>query len=431
MERIERLLAEERERIETISAPDQLEERLRRALARMPAKPKRRRPSRWTAAAIAMAILLSTVGYHYEAFAYYGQRLLGFDEVMSDTLKDLNAAGLGQTVARHTVLQDGTIFTVNGVMADANELILYYTLRHPDGISEQMQQGFRLSRLTGFLTDSLGRRGVSAMNEEQTEMVGSMGFDAVSPFAKKLTLHYAEPAEGNVTVDGSLSFPYHPSKALQTQIKQSIQKKVTVDQGKVTFGSITATPLSTVVKGTWHVDNLSRVQLPFDDIALIANGKPVLLEGSGYSSTIRGRTFELRYGPLPEPLVSLKLVVRSFPGYAKVEVKADVSRERPAEPIDIGGKLLWIRDTVVTEEGTAITIATDPDVLLDGVSLETSDGAAELRTTVRQMEIEGEDGRTLKERTLLFDSTGEPAYMRIEGMHYRKSYDKHIEIPVK
>lgn len=430
MERVERLLADERERIDSITASEGLEERLRHALTRIPDKPKRGRASRWMVAAMVLAMLVSAVGYNYEAFAYYGQRILGFDEVMTGTLKDLNAAGLGQTVDRHAILQDGTEFIVSGVMADANQIILYYAFRNPDGIDEQTQQYFRLTRLTGFLTNSYANWGTTTMNDEQTELVGSLSFESVSPFAKKLTLHYSEQKEDNSVVDGSLSFPYHPNKAIQTQIRQSIKETVAVDHGTITFGSITATPLSTVIKGIWNVDNLDRVRSPFDEIDLIANGKPVLLEGSGFSHSRKGRTFELRYDALPEELESLQLVVREFPGYKKLAEKVGLTLVSPMEPISLAGKELWIRNVKPTGEGAEITLVTDDDVLLDGVSLETTEGRTELRMTIGQTETKWEDGRILKERTLLFDSTGKPEYLRIQGIHYRKMYDKVVEIPL-
>jgi hypothetical protein len=430
MKRVERLLSDERERMGSITAPEELEERLRHALTRTLEKPKSSRVPKWAVAAVALAILASTIGYNYEAFAFYGQRILGFDEVMTTTLKELNAAGLGQTVDRHEILHDGTELIVNGVMADANQTIIYYTLRNPDGVGEHTEQFFRLSRLTGFWRNSHADWGTTTMNDERTELVGAMSFEAVSPFAKKLTLHYSEQTDDNHVIEGSLTFPYHPSEAIQTQIKQSIRKKVSVDQGTITFGSITATPLSTVIKGTWNVDDLERNRLPFEGIELIANGKPVLMEGSGFEHSLKGRRFELRYDALPKELESLQLVVREYPGYMKLDEKLNLALVSPKEPISLADKKLWIREVRTTNEGAEITLATDDDVLLDGVSLETTEGITELRTTVRQTMMKREDGRILKERTLLFDSTGHPKYLRIQGVHSNKTYDKVVEIPL-
>lgn len=271
---------------------------------------------------------------------------------------------------------------------------------------------------------------MSTINDERTEMAGTMSFEPVSPFAKKLTLHYTEQTEDNRVIKGNLTFPYHPNEAIQTQIKQSINKRVEVDQGTFTFSTITATPLSTVVKGTWSFENLDRVHLPFERVDLIANGKPVPMEGSGVSTTEKGRTFELRYGALPKELESLQLVVREFPGYEKLDEKVNLTLASPADSISLAGKELWIKNVKMTGEGVEITLTTDGDVLLDGVSLETPEGIFKLSTTVGQTETKQEDGQILKTRTLLFKSNGQPEYLKIQGYHYMKAYDTVVEIPV-
>lgn len=435
MERIEGLLADERERMTAIHAPEELEGRLRQALGQAPDRRPRSKASRWMIAVAIAAMVISVGGYNYEAFAYYGQRILGFDAVMTGTLKEVNAAGMGQTVDQHAVLQDGTELAVSGLMADANQLILYYTLRNPDGISKQTQDFFRLSQLTGFLTDSYMGWGTTTINDEQTELIGLASFDTVNAFAKQLTLHYVEQTDDQHVLMGSLTFPYHPNQAIQTQVQQLIRTRVAVDQGAVTFGSITATPLSTVIKGTWNVQNLDRVPLPFDGIELLANGKPIPLEGSGFSTSMRGRTFELRYDTLPKHLETLQLVVRTFPGYERADAKVDVTYRSQTDakadrPVSVGAQELWIKQVKTTDEGTEITLATEEDVLLDGVSLETKEGTSELRTTIGQTETKGEEGRILKERTLLFDTSGQPETLHIRGIHYRKTYDKVVNIPL-
>ncbi|WP_018883757.1 DUF4179 domain-containing protein [Paenibacillus massiliensis] len=435
MKRIEELLADERERITAIQAPEELEGRLRQALDRTPDRRRRSKASRWAIAVAIAAIVISVGGYNYEAFAYYGQRILGFDAVMTGTLKKVNAAGMGQTVDQHVVLQDGTELVVSGLMADANQLILYYSLRNPDGIAKHTQDSFRLSQLTGFLTDSYMGWGTTTINDEQTELIGLASFDPVNGFAKQLTLHYAEQTDDQHTRMGSLTFPYHPKQAIQTQVQQAIKTRIAVDQGAITFGSITATPLSTVVKGTWNVKELDRVRQPFEGIELLANGKPVSMEGSGVSNSVRGRTFELRYDTLPKDLETLQLVVRTFSGYERTDAEVNLTHGSQTDvqadrPISVGSKELWIKQVKTTDEGTEITLATEDDVLLNGVTLETMEGMTELRTTIGQTEAKGKDGEVLKERTLLFDTSGQSKTLHIEGIHYRKTYDKTVDIPL-
>ncbi len=90
---------------------------------------------------------------------------------------------MGQSIDKKTTLADGTELTINGIMADANQFIVYYTLTNPMGLDETKDQ-FRPFKIEGFLTDSNVSSGVSLINEDQTEIKGTMTFDSVSPFSK-------------------------------------------------------------------------------------------------------------------------------------------------------------------------------------------------------------------------------------------------------
>ena len=125
MSEIEKELLKRKKQLDTVTAPDELEERLRQALDTVPLT-KQRKP-KWPIALVAL-LFLSIVGYNYNGFAYYGKRIMGFDDLMSGTLAELNEEGMGQTIGKTVLLEDGTEFTVDGIMTDANQLILYYTL---------------------------------------------------------------------------------------------------------------------------------------------------------------------------------------------------------------------------------------------------------------------------------------------------------------
>jgi hypothetical protein len=185
-----------------------------------------------------------------------------------------------------------------------------------------------------------------------------------------------------------------------------------------------------VITGQLKLPKGSRTSNVLDGIELWADGSPVKIQGSGMESAGLGETFDLTYDVLPQEPKSLELVVKSFPGYAKLDLAFPLGATSGDEPIAIADKSLWIKKTAITDEGLELTIATEEDVLLDGVTVENADGSIPLRTTVRQEEVKQADGTLLKERTLLFDTTREPDKLRIAGMHYVKVYDKHIAIPL-
>ncbi|AOZ91186.1 DUF4179 domain-containing protein [Paenibacillus crassostreae] len=431
MNSIEQQLVDEKQRMDSLKAPEELEMRLRNALNTATPKRTKRITPMWKVVAIAI-IFMVIVGNNYNAFAYYGKKLLGFDEIINGTLKELNEAGMGQIVDETTTLANGTMLTINGLMSDVNQLIMYYTLSNPDGVEEDSDiEHFRPSNISGFLTNSFMESGTSIVNEDHTEIKGTMFFEPVSPFAKNLTLHFWQEIENNQMKEDVITFDYHPDEAMQTGIKKTIKDTFKVDRGSIRFHSITATPTMTVVKGSLNVENFDRVNGgELYGIELIANGTPIEILGSSASSSLSGKKFDIRYDTLPEQLDTLELVMKEFVGYKKLEEKLSLASvgDKPFSIDDT--RKLWVKDVYTTSQGVEITIVTDEDVMLDGVSIQTENKNTVLNTTRNQIYTKQEDGRQLKERTLLFDTMIEPEYLLVEGMHYMKTYNQIIEIPV-
>lgn len=423
MNDIEKELRTQKKRLDAIQAPDELEGRLRQALDSAPGK--KRAVPKWAMAVVAI-LLLSLVTYNYNGLAYYGKKIIGFEDLMGGTLADLNEEGMGQPIGKQVVLEDGSELTVDGIMTDANQLILYYTISNIKGYEEDIS----FANIKGFLTNSHMSAGTSLLNEEKSEVKGKLFFDPVSPFAKELTLEFTKMTDRGTSKSGSISFPYDPNKAMQTEIKQHINKKVKVDQGNITFKTIIATPTVTRIKGTVRVENLDRVQLPFDRIELLANGQSVEVVGSGISSSLGSATFELRFDALPKKLDSLELVVKEFVGYTIVNEQIPLTSTEE-QPFEMNGYDLWVKDVVKTDAGVEVTIATDEEVLLDGVTVEGQGGMVPLETTLRQDYETGEDGKGVKVRTLLFATDELPDTLRIKGMHHMKPVGEVIEITVK
>lgn len=428
MNNLEQQFIEEKQRLDAMTAPEELEARLRSALNAAPVKRKGIRPF-WKIAAAAV-LLVAVISNNYPAFAYYGKKIFGYEELMSGTLQELNDQGLGQSVDKSIKLHDGTELTIEGIMSDANQLIMYYRLSNSQGLDEDTYSLFTFPRMTGFLTNSRVESGMSMLSEDQTEIRGTATFEPVSPFAKKLTLEISEQLENNQMTSTSLTFPYRPDQAMQTEYKQSIRTKVQVDQGTINFTSITATPTMTLIKGSLDVRNFDRVSGSLHGIELVANGTPVEIMGSGnQSSYLGGRNFEIRFDTLPKQLDSLELIVNEFAGYEKLDMSIPLQSSLD-EPISLSGRALWVKDVALTSQGVEITIATDYDIILDKVSIQTSTEITPLQTTVRQIDAKQADGSLMKERTMLFETTRAPEALLIEGMHYMKVYNESIHIPV-
>lgn len=423
LKKIEEMLSEEKRRIADMTPPQDFEARMRSALDAKPSrKSKRKNPYIMMAAVSVLCFML--ISYHYNAFAFYGKKIFGYEEIMTGTMKDLNEKGMGQIIDKKTTLNDGTELIIDGIMTDANQLIMYYTLSNPHGIEGALDYVFISDKITGFLTNAHGGGGRQTVNDAGTEIKGTTYFDPVSPFAKKLTLHFLQ---GQEYQEGSIAFPYDPNKAMQTQIKQSIKKTVKVDTGTITFKTITATPTSTVIEGKMDVDNFDRIRFGFEGVNLIANGKTIDSLGYGVGSAFNGSKFDLRFDGLPEELHSLELVVKEFVGYQKLGKQILVAEHTQH---DLDGNDLRIKRVAATERGIEITIETDENLLLDGVSIQNGDKVTPVKTTIGQR-LNKKSDKLISERTLVFDTKSTPEYLLIKGIHYVKEYNQKIEIPVE
>ena len=132
---------------------------------------------------------------------------------------------------------------------------------------------------------------------------------------------------------------------------------------------------------------------------------------------------------LPKQLDSLELVIKEFVGYQRLEEKISLSSISD-ELISLNGKDLWIKNVSTTSQGVEITIATDDNVMLNGVSIQTQKEIIPLKTTVNQTYTK-QEGRNVKERTLQFDSMTNPENLLIEGLYYMKKYNKKMEISIE
>ncbi|MDQ0888583.1 hypothetical protein QFZ81_003671 [Paenibacillus sp. V4I9] len=312
MSNIEDRLLDEKVRLSELPVPEELEARLRKALnAAVPRrKTIRNVKSGWRIAVAVLAIMLFA-GNQYHALAYYSMTLLGFDGVPNGTLRELNKQGKGQTLNEQIQLANGTLLTINGLMSDENQIIVFYTLNNPNGF--QNYDSLIPIRIKGFRTDSRFTSDSSGPIEGQTETKGFLTFEPVSPLAKKLTLSYwDELPEKDQRREKHITFPYHPDEAMTTKIKQDVN--VTVDGQTITIGTITATPTMTSIEGT-----LQAGLVDLNEIDLIANGESVHLITSEVSH--RTQEFSLQYPALPENLHSLQLIFKKTGDTVQIPIK--------------------------------------------------------------------------------------------------------------
>ncbi|WP_282155295.1 DUF4179 domain-containing protein [Cytobacillus gottheilii] len=424
-----KMFMNEHQKLQEIKAPKELEDRLRQALEKTPPKEQRFNHRFWPFAAAAL-IFLCFFGYHYNAVAYYGKTLFGFDQLFTQSLKDLNEAGMGQMIGKETILSDGSVLTIDGVMADENQFLLYYTLENLNGIDPERKDVLP-NLISGFLTKSNPVGGISKVNTEGTELKGTMSFDPVNPLAKKLTVSFRVGGiEGTDTLQ--ISFPFNPNKALQTEIKQNVNQSFQSDHGTIKFESIRATPTMTLIEGKVHLDYRYEDDSNFiDTVELHANGQPIERLGSSLSSSIKGSKMELRFDALPENLESLELVIEKLPVYKEIAKKSIELSSISEEPILLEGNEVLVKKISETAVSTEITFSTEENVRLNGVSIISNGKHYPLDSTIDEKMIKTENGRILKERTIVFKKVTNPETLYINGIHYMKAYEERIRIPIE
>ncbi|GJM72650.1 hypothetical protein HMSSN036_48660 [Paenibacillus macerans] len=352
MNTIEEKLQEHKQILNRVQAPPELEGRLRNALQNVPAK-KRKKNTAWIASTAAALILIVGI-FEYPAFAYYGGKLLNQSELTSLSFSEVAEQGYGQQVNQSKTLDDGTVITINGVIADDNAFLMYYTIDRPAGSVFTDDGLFRydVGQLQGFLTDSDWKRGngLGGSSKDETRYEGVYEFEPVSPFSRTLTVTFSERLDNGERASYPISFKFDPTQAMKSIIKADISKSVPVDQGTVHYDSITASPSSTIVRGHYELKEPPRYSA---DTKLYVNGTEVEFRGMRPD----GSGFKIEFDVLPtDKIKTIELVLENFPGYQKV--KEPVSLAAPSDrSIKIGNEKIWIRSVTKTDTGYDIVIA--------------------------------------------------------------------------
>lgn len=417
-----------------VQAPSDLEGRLRKALEDVPAKKKNiNRAMTWVASTA--AVLLLIIGtYQYPAFAYYGSKLLDKTDLYSLSFSEVADQGYGQTVNKSKTLDDGTVITINGVIADDNALLMYYTIDRPEGsvFTDSGSFRYQTDKIQGFLTDSYSKGGGGNNSKDETHIERIDKFDPVSPFSRTLTVTFIEWLDNGERASYPISFNFEANKAMNSIIKEEISKSIPVDEGTVHYDSITASPTSTIVKGHYEMDEEGYPRFS-GNTKLYVNGtemKSWRMQSDNTKKGILG--FELEFDVLPtDKIKTIELVLEDFPGYQKVE--EPISLASPSDQsIKIGNEKVWIRSVTKTDTGYDIVIARKQFTFLEtgNLSVQAGDIVVPVSSISSSRPWDLKNGNILWEQTYSFNTMEEPEHLLLDGFDYIKTYDKTISIPI-
>ncbi|WP_339313217.1 DUF4179 domain-containing protein [Paenibacillus sp. FSL M7-0896] len=416
--------------------PSELEGRLRKALEQAPVRRKSRAGRTRTWAATAAAAMLLTVGvYQYPALAYYGGKLFSQADLNTVNFTQVVKQGYGQAVNQSKTLKDGTVFTVKGVIADDNNLLMLYSIQLPAGrvFDETAFSNYSFNNIKGLFTDSDPIGGGGDYSPDRTRYEGVYKFEPVSPFSRNLTVNLNAKLTSGELVQFPISFKYDPNLAMKSLLVADIDQAVPVDQGTVYYDTITASPTSTIVKGHYKMDNGENPR--FSAVTkLYVNGTEMNSRSMrGTNSSKKGTPeFIIEYDVLPtDKLQSVELVLDNFSGYQKVGQPIPLAS--PSDhSVKVGEEKLWIRSVSRTADGYDIVVAGKQFTMLDKDTLAVqAEGAAVPVSSIsdsRPWDLK--NGNILWERTYSFQTTEKPEFLEMDGFHYIKFYRHTIPVPL-
>lgn len=244
MKNIEDALWDQKFALEKLEAPLELEERLREALNCKEDLPSRRRFPKGLIAALVTAALLFS--YSYDTLAYYGKKMIGYDEVVTGSVSELNEEGAGQEINKSYTFSNGVQVILDGIMFDENELVAFYRVKSTQIKNEDLTLLMNIGGLGFQRYPASGGTGI--MIDEYTQ-AWVHSFEAPAFYEKWLSFDI-DMVVNNRSESGKVPFTLDRSKAMKRAVKQEINKEVEIEGLKVTFETLTASRLNTTIEGT-------------------------------------------------------------------------------------------------------------------------------------------------------------------------------------
>lgn len=424
MDKLYQLFNKEKEKLDGIQIPDDMEKTLKLALDNRSIK-KKKLPYRRIAAILVIVFLLS---YNMNTLAFYAKKIVGYDSVMNGTLQDLNNEGRGQRINKSHRFSDGVSVTLDGVMLDANNLILFYTIEDPNNNVEEVASRMRIN-LSGFLNRTMGYGGTGQRdNEDRYERWVVTSNSPPKFYEQSLSLDLWYSPEGKAHEEGQIRFRLNRNSALGNSIRIPIDKEIQLegDNNSINVKSMLASPTATIVKG--QIQNIfelgldqvlgQRVSVLDIDMVLNADGVELPLQASGMSTGMKGMNFDFRFDRLPKDIDSLELRLKSFSSVHQLDELIPVEK---GKTIEILGQKIIIEDIYEKQGKTFIRLSSDEGTRLQKVGLEIDGVEEEL---IRTIDIDMD--KVKYTRTLEFNGRGQNLSLHLEKLSFIQTFDEVI-----
>lgn len=433
MNKLESLLNKEKSKLNHLDTPDDFESRISHAVKNRHTK-RRCFNNKWVIKVAIVMLAVALTGYHIDTLAYYGKKMIGYDNVMSGTLKELNELGKGQMIGKSYTFKSGASITLDGIMLDDNQLLAFYTIQDPNGKVDEID--ININDMKG-LKSYYKHHGHGEMNDEKTEIKWMMSYETPFFFEKRLTWSF-DLWEENRREVGEIKFTLNRNKAMGSSLKKHINKQIKMNEASIDFKFITASPTITSIEGEIQnilelaIDEIKDRRLMPDaiDIRLVADGKELPRISGGMSTNMKGITFHKEFDALPTNLNQLQIKLVSFSANHDIDESVQLKKGENKKTIHILGQNIDINKVYESNGETFVTITTEESVILSKVYLMIDNKSVELENTIEDSLDKKMDGTITHTRTLRFIGTGKDLQLNIKRIKYNTIYNKAIDIPI-
>jgi hypothetical protein len=422
---IKELLDNEKNKLENIQVPEEMENKLRNSLDNIGNKKKKSIRGKATA----MLIIVLLLGYNMDTLAYYGKQLVGYENVMDGNLSELNKLEKGQIIDKSFTFSNGVKATLDGLMLDDNKMIVFYSIYDPKG--DVMDLNIMGASIVGSFNSEYVGNGQGMADESLEKVNWVMSYDSPKFYDKKMKIQFTLDNE-----HGEIPFELDRNKAMGHSLKIAINQRIELDERHIIIKSLMASPTSTVVEG--QIQNILELGMDYIkeerfrpeniSIELIADDTVIEIRETNMSTNLNGIHFNATYGALPEEIKNIELKLLSFSGDHDTEELVELIKGE-SKKIKVLDQDISI-DNVYEEDGkTYITITTEESLILSRVYLNIDGERKDLIKTLPDKLDKKEDelgGIISSKRTLEFEGIGENLELNIERIRYNKEYNKTI-----
>lgn len=465
MKKVEELIEREKLNLDNIEVPDELEGRLKNALGmenslnmenekeisnrniinnRYSIKNRYSTKNRyninnryskynWKAIIAAVVVIIVTLSYSFDAIAYYGKKILGYDNVTVGNLAVLNDEGRGQEIGKGYTFSDGTIVTLDGIMFDDNEFVAFIREYNSNGINTSLCnysiKGINPSEY--YMTSGSGN-----FNEARTEISFVYSFKVPHFYEKWLTLEINKRGD-NQSEQGSINFTLDRNKAMGHVFKANIDKGVVINGNKLILKAINISPITTVVNGTEElINSMDKPDLSIQnyfDFDLYVNGNKYENSGGNRGGIGNSINFKKEFISVPTEISSLEIKNIKFVTEILVDKMIDISTETKALKLDIKETNVEISKVYTDGEATYVTMKSqkyDRDMVskYDPNFALFSDKEQITFDRIIDSKILEENGVSYIERTFKFKGKGENMQIGIKVVYTTIGSEEEINI---